>query len=294
MGFDLYTSPDGQHFSAITRTGFGDMFNVGLRNLAATPAGLFIGSANHYYGLNIWRATQDVATAGIADRKLATAAPYAVYLPITLSSSGHPAPPELLQAENSGDRVILTWERPAGAALFHIFRADFTLATDLQIPDIDTDIWVPGPFNQIDTTDQTYFVDMTARAGQYYHYYVVADDGQAALSAPSNLARAPSLATAVTCTSVQATLADWALQSQTSRQAILGRLLPELATIRTLISSGDLAEAQRHVAQLEQLLSDEPALLESWRVEDLQVLLARLEQRLALAQLGIISPATLL
>ncbi len=54
MGFDLYASSDGIHFSPITTDGFGDPFNFGARTLASTPYGLFLGTANYYYGLQIW------------------------------------------------------------------------------------------------------------------------------------------------------------------------------------------------------------------------------------------------
>lgn len=56
MGFDLYRTPNGTDFYPITTTGFGDKFNFGVRSLEATPYGLFLGTANFYYGLQIWRA----------------------------------------------------------------------------------------------------------------------------------------------------------------------------------------------------------------------------------------------
>jgi hypothetical protein len=54
MGFDLYSSTDGIHFTPVTTDGFGDGFNFGARTLASTPYGLFLGTANYYYGLQIW------------------------------------------------------------------------------------------------------------------------------------------------------------------------------------------------------------------------------------------------
>ena len=56
MGFDLYQTSDGARFSAITTTGLDDKLNFGVRSFAATPYGLFIGTANPYYGLKIYRA----------------------------------------------------------------------------------------------------------------------------------------------------------------------------------------------------------------------------------------------
>jgi hypothetical protein len=54
-GFDLYASTDGMHFTPVTMDGFGDEFNFGVRTMASTSEGLFIGTANYYYGLQIWR-----------------------------------------------------------------------------------------------------------------------------------------------------------------------------------------------------------------------------------------------
>jgi hypothetical protein len=55
MGFDLWTTPDGVTFSRVDGQGFGDLFNQGVRTLKATPHGLFLGAANWFHGLQIWR-----------------------------------------------------------------------------------------------------------------------------------------------------------------------------------------------------------------------------------------------
>jgi hypothetical protein len=59
MGFDLYESLDGRTFRPITTTGFGDKFNFGARTMVATPYGLFLGTANYYYGLQVWNGLPD-------------------------------------------------------------------------------------------------------------------------------------------------------------------------------------------------------------------------------------------
>ena len=56
MGFDLFATDDGVHFTALTRTGFGDPFEFGVRSFASTPYGLFLGTANNYYGTGIYQA----------------------------------------------------------------------------------------------------------------------------------------------------------------------------------------------------------------------------------------------
>ena len=54
-GFDLLVSNDGVHFDAITRDGFGDGANHGLRTICSTKQGVFLGTANPYYGTQLWR-----------------------------------------------------------------------------------------------------------------------------------------------------------------------------------------------------------------------------------------------
>lgn len=53
-GFDLYVSEDGVNFDTVTVNGFGDPFNHGLRVFAQTDTGLAIGTANPFYGTQLW------------------------------------------------------------------------------------------------------------------------------------------------------------------------------------------------------------------------------------------------
>jgi hypothetical protein len=74
MGFDLLATTDGSTFTTITRTGFGDMFAYGARGFQSTPYGLYIGTANDYYGTVIYRAGDDTTPR--------------LYLPVVLSDAG--------------------------------------------------------------------------------------------------------------------------------------------------------------------------------------------------------------
>jgi hypothetical protein len=47
-GFDLWRTQTGNTWDSITRTGFGNRYNWGVRNMASTPYGLFVGSANPF------------------------------------------------------------------------------------------------------------------------------------------------------------------------------------------------------------------------------------------------------
>lgn len=52
-GFDLYRSRDGENWVPVTTNGMGNPFNMGMRTIASTPYGLFIGTANPW-GPKIW------------------------------------------------------------------------------------------------------------------------------------------------------------------------------------------------------------------------------------------------
>ena len=53
-GRDLVVTADGVNFQTITRNGFGDNNNHGLRVFAVTNSGLSVGTANPYHGTQIW------------------------------------------------------------------------------------------------------------------------------------------------------------------------------------------------------------------------------------------------
>lgn len=60
-GFDLYTTADGVNFQSVTTNGFNDPYNHGLRVFAKTADNqLAIGTANPFYGTQIWKLDQRV------------------------------------------------------------------------------------------------------------------------------------------------------------------------------------------------------------------------------------------
>lgn len=61
-GFDLLVSEDGVNFEVITRNGFNDKYNHGVRTFQATEQGLFIGAANPFYGAQVWLLTDKTIT----------------------------------------------------------------------------------------------------------------------------------------------------------------------------------------------------------------------------------------
>jgi len=57
FGCDLWMSEDGEKWLEVTRDGFGDKSNFGIRTLASTPFGLFVGTATEFSGTEIWLVT---------------------------------------------------------------------------------------------------------------------------------------------------------------------------------------------------------------------------------------------
>ena len=53
-GYDLLVTEDGVNFDVITRNGMGDPYNHGCRVFAITDSGLCIGTANPFYGTQVW------------------------------------------------------------------------------------------------------------------------------------------------------------------------------------------------------------------------------------------------
>ncbi len=65
-GYDLLVSDDGVNFDVITRDGMGDPYNHGCRVFAITDNGLCIGTANPFYGTQVWL-LDDFAVVGDVD-----------------------------------------------------------------------------------------------------------------------------------------------------------------------------------------------------------------------------------
>ena len=74
FGFDLYGTCDGSHWWVATRDGFGRDDDFGVRTMAATPDGLFIGTTNHVRGTSIYR-SQALPCAGATTRMVPAARP---------------------------------------------------------------------------------------------------------------------------------------------------------------------------------------------------------------------------
>ena len=50
----MYVTEDGVNFTTLTTNGFNDPYNHGLRTFAVTNQGLCLGTANPFYGCQVW------------------------------------------------------------------------------------------------------------------------------------------------------------------------------------------------------------------------------------------------
>jgi hypothetical protein len=189
MGGHLYRTPDDWYYSPVTMNGFtdpsdpfGGKFDYGIRNMKSTPYGMFLGTANDYYGTEIFRAPRNS-------------------FPIVDS----PGNLEIEQAGSGG--ALLSWLPSIRAVSYQVWRAPvlpiflrddtnvegFLGVNGNKIPDRYV-----GVFQQIGMTSDTVFLDSTVQTGSTYMYYIVGLGLDGAVSQPSNLVTFPLLLPPVT------------------------------------------------------------------------------------------------
>ena len=185
-GFDLWWTQDGAYFSQVDQQGFEDGYNMGVRTLVSTPLGLFLGSANPFFGLKVYKGvntTPDhVAAAG------------------TVSGSAddvQPNPPMHVQVEGAPSGILLSWDAPSGGAQqYHIFRRSYD-PIDVSIAgvgDSSAAYNASSRWDEIGVTDKLTYADSAASLLGRYAYQIKADNGQGLLSEYSNFVIFPSSA----------------------------------------------------------------------------------------------------
>lgn len=269
MGAHLYRSPDGWYYSAITTDGFshlqdphGGRYDYGIRTMASTPHGAFFGTANDHYGLTILRA----ATRG----------------------SNAPDPPERLEVEPTrAGGALLSW-RAAPQAKYRVLRA--LIHRILVRDDLNFEAWngifgnkIPdtyvGPYEQIGTTEDPFYVDATVEDGKRYMYYVVREY-QGRVSDQSNLVAFPLNTPPVTFAQLLRDVDRWEARGRfANAQSGPGTLRAQLREALALAAG----------CRLEQAISAlNPSRASNYLVEpesiDLEILLSKLRRRLSLAQ----------
>jgi hypothetical protein len=259
MGFDLFSTSDGWHYSAVTRNGFGDMFNNGMRNFAATPYGYFMGTANHFYGTKIYLGTN-------------------VPNPAACVSGKNNCQPVRLEVEAKGKIALLSWEGAPLATTFHIFRS-----TGFGAP---IEIATALPLNPLPPTGGGFYVDQTLKPFGTYHYYVVAEDALARMTEPSNMVRVPFRGPVPTFKSLEAVLTGWSAPAAVT---------DPLAAAKTAAEASDWTTALAQLRAMGTLIaSPTQTLLLPYRAQDLGILLSKFTRRMLLAQGGALPPKALM
>lgn len=271
MGGHLYRTDNGWHYSPVTTDGFSDpsdlfggRFDYGIRTMTTTPYGMFLGTANDFYGLAIFRAK--------ARKKVA------------------PEPPGPLEVEpTGGGSPLLSWKPTPGSQGYEIWRAE--VHPILVRDDTNFEAWngefgnkIPdtyvGPYEQIGSTHKPVFVDTTVDPERRYVYYVRARLRHSKVTGPSNLVAVPLLAPPVTFGGLRHEVARIEARRRVRHP---GKRLSQ--TRARLDAARDLAAGCRIDAAIK-VLDPKVPFADAVQPEatDLEVLAAKLVRRLELAE----------
>jgi hypothetical protein len=300
MGFDLYSSPNGIDFSPVTITGFGDRFNFGVRTMAATLYGLFVGTANYYYGLQVWQAEREphrlylplLATGSIPPSRLAEGAGQQKLIGPRRETESPPlaSAPLGLMAEMAGQAALLSWEPQPGAAGYRVLRAESRrLKLPLREPII---VSVPTAFTAIGETEHLSYADTAIEPDQQYLYIIEAMDGAGRLLCRSNMVSIPSVAPLATFESVRQRVAEVKVGGAL-RENEETEVISALVAAQEQFRRGDVEGAARTIQALRWQMGQGQRLSARWVAQDLDYWLNRLARRIRLIELGFIAPTAM-
>lgn len=340
FGFDLFTSRDGASWSQATRNGYGNPYTFGIRCLVPSPSGMFLGSVNYAEGTEVMldpsnrtieirssiihqAASPSVGPAGPSGGHSipvhpSLVTPFSVH-PLhapplrSVAAVGEeppladqPAAPSLLDVDDVGGSVVLSWEPSPGAVRYRIFRSDFR-RTDIGFllglgrpPGKDEPIprdarpgpgvfELPGPFRPIATTSVPSFQDRTIRPGKTYAYQVQAEDGRGRASDPSNRATFPTFDLPATFVQARNVLAGRRDPRRAPAEAPR-ELVDLLDEARKATASGDLDVARdRLVTLLARVRRNEGRRLDAAALDEAGRLLERLGRRIELVRARVLT-----
>ena len=290
MGFDLWRSPEGTEFYSVTTQGFGDKFNFGVRSMEATPQGLFVGAANYYYGLQVWRAPLVHHT----------------FMPSVLGGAGNRAAGQAvvsgpvmnpnwrsrLETAMTDNGVVVSWEPAAGAAHYRVMRSPLITLTAADYPSLEADTTAWGKPVEVGVTDDAFFVDTSAEAGEKYVYFVEAY-GSLGEVARSNVMPAPAEKPPATFAAISDKVSDLGARSRIT-SATSGTILSALTEAQASAEATQYATAAARLTRLQQEIEQSvPSMMTDWEADDLGMLLNRLARQLTLIQAGVLTADSL-
>lgn len=309
-GYDLWRTWEGWYFSVMTADGFGDRYSIGVRTMASTPFGFFVGTANSWHGLRVMRG-------------------------ITPETPPEVGAPQRLEVERNDSNNVLSWLPVTGATKYYVLRVQLqevtmpnwpfpivsptsgqasrtnTSAAGLgvvlqDVPAVDRvreitaaastiQVVIPAPFDRtpLASTGTTSYVDTNiSQIAPYvgFHYLVVAELAAGTRSAPSNVAQAPSTTPPITLAALDRLVDGLEARGVIPAGSELRLFVDEtLAKVQASDLSGAILRTQQFRGRLlGGLLLSYPLL-----TEDLEIMSAKLLRRLSLAKDGLISASSL-
>ena len=272
MGGDLWTTTDGVFYTLINETGFEDRFNFGFRGLQTTPHGLFAGTANYWYGLEIYLGKPPAVT---------SRASVAMAQPL-------PAP-TALEIEKTAGKTLLSWENAPGAQRYRIFRATHQYQDGFQAKGAWGPVLLAGKLLPLAETTKPYFQDQTAAPGSTYTYLVRAESPSDLPSSGSNRAMYP--VPAVTFRGISAFLSRCAaapgcFANSPARTAILteyGR------AVSAALNQRDLTLLRNLIASIRAIYQNQHAAMDGNEAREFELLLRRMAKRIEMNHAGLIT-----
>jgi hypothetical protein len=293
FGFDLWVTDDGWYFYPVTIDGFGDPQQWGVRNFASTPHGLFMGTGSFWSGLQIWQmpgyrlflpVVQSAGSAGVATMATAQPGPATSISPIRRLD---PARPTRLELEQSPEGWILSWDNVTPGSRYHVYRSRLQPNSELQLPDLALDAWVPGPPEEIAITGSPFYVDRAADPLARYQYHVRAGTAAAILSQRSNLVSAPPQSAPITLSEAARLLQEWTTHGVATSEAGL-----TIASMREQARNGNFHHARALGKRLRERLASRQV-VQPWRIRDAEIILDKLDRRLQLLEQRLITTQSL-
>ncbi len=186
MGFDLFATQRGYYMYEISRNGFDNKFNLGIRAFVPTEYGLFFGAANNWYGTEIWWGRhRGEDEEGLRVEGAGTHTP-------GRSRGLRPGPisrvpsPERLEAETLEDgTALLSWDTPPGNFTAVVYGKPWEARRE--------------PYRKVAVTGEETWTTETLPADHPWGFRVRLRDPWGRLSAPTNVVVLPNAARPVTC-----------------------------------------------------------------------------------------------
>ena len=288
MGFDLFSTEDGVSWNIIDRGGFVrnepclalsgpecQGLNFGVRTLKATPQGLWLGTANYYYGLQLWLGQPTGWPGSIA-----------------MGIQNRPAPPANLAVETKLGARLLSWDPVPNAILYQVWRSD---ASPVDVSSAAMQPMVVDSYKDwrfVGASTKPMHVDKAADSLRS-QYYVIAIRNDGKISPKSNIVPVPFLGDQPTFTKVSQFITALKSRHRVTSDAGFTALTNALNAAKIEAAKGNVAPLITLATQVKANNVQSMQVLDRFGAEDLARNLSRLVRRVQFATAGEIPIATL-